>query len=173
VFFAREAIVRLGHEEVAFVKERARASPRGRARICAHPVPAAALHEMLIAVTALSYIHPHMHLGKAESFHVVEGEVDIVIFDAEGRITELVELGEFRTNKPFYYRLEAGTFHALVLRTDMLVFHEVTNGPFVPSNTALAAWAPAESDIREARRFMSMLEKAVANFRDHGISKQV
>ena len=65
VFIASDSIVKLGEEEVVFLKQRASNNQRHRARICAHKADDEALHEMLIAVSKECYVHPHKHLGKS------------------------------------------------------------------------------------------------------------
>jgi cupin fold WbuC family metalloprotein len=84
VFIALDRIVKVGQEELAFLKQQAAGNLRKRARICAHKTNDDALHEMLIAISAKSYIHPHKHLGKSESFHIIDGLVDVVVFDDQG-----------------------------------------------------------------------------------------
>ena len=86
VFVADEAIVRLGAGQISFLKQQALSSNRKRARICTHRSNDDALHEMLIAISANSYIHPHKHTSKVESFHIIEGLVDVVVFDDAGAI---------------------------------------------------------------------------------------
>ena len=157
VFVALDRVVRLGAEQVAFLKRQAVSNERKRARICAHRSTAENLHEMLIAISADSYIHPHKHLSKVESFHIVEGTVDVVIFDDAGDITEVIELGDASTGRNFYYRLSDGRFHTLVIRGGFLVVHEVTNGPFRKEDTILAPFAPPESRREEALAYMRAL----------------
>lgn len=154
VFVARDGIVRIGPADVQFIKTQAAANRRRRARICAHRSGDDPLHEMLIAIAADSYIPPHKHPGKSESFHIVEGAVDIVVFDDEGEIVEVLELGDPATGKPFFYRLGQSAFHTLLIKNEILVVHEVTNGPFSRSLTILPAWAPPEERLDEARSYM-------------------
>lgn len=161
VYVADEPIVRFGSDEVALVKEQALRSPRRRARICAHTSNDDALHEMLIAISRESYIHPHRHVGKAESFHIVEGRVDVAIFDDAGALTDVVSLGDPASGRQFYYRLSTSPFHTLVIRTDLLVVHEVTSGPFDRSRTVLAPFAPPEDRGDEVREYIARTVKAV------------
>lgn len=165
VFIALDPIVKLGGEEIAFLKQAAAASPRRRARICAHKTNDDPLHEMLIVISAASYIRPHRHLGKSESFHIVEGEVDVAVFDDGGRLVDVVELGAAGSGRRFYYRLSESAFHTLLIRTDHLVVHEVTNGPFAPERTLLAPFAPAEDRQDEARAYMARVAEQLAQFR--------
>jgi cupin fold WbuC family metalloprotein len=163
VFVADEPVVRLGAEEIALVKRQAQASPRRRARICAHPGPEDRLHEMLIAISRDSYIHPHRHFEKAESFHIVEGIVDVVILDASGEIEDVIELGEPGSGRALYYRLSTPRFHTLLIRTPLLVVHEVTSGPFERSQSENAAFAPSEADAEAASGYMAALgQRALA-----------
>ena len=164
VFVAMDPIVKWGDEEIDFVKRTARASPRKRARICAHRSNEDALHEMIIAITSSSYIHPHRHLEKAESFHIVEGEVDVAVFDEAGDVVDVIALGGPGSGRRFYYRLSHSAFHTLIIRSDILVVHEVTNGPFSPERTLLAPFAPAEKDQDAARAYMQRVAQQVADY---------
>jgi cupin fold WbuC family metalloprotein len=169
VFVAQDAIVRLGDEEIDLLKRQAAASPRRRARICAHPSNDDALHEMVIAIAAHSYIRPHRHVGKSESFHVVEGEVDVAVFDDDGAIDEVIRLGAPGSGRRFYYRLSHSRFHTLLIRTPYLVVHEVTNGPFARDGTVQAPFAPAEDDVEGAQAYMRELDERVARYlAEHG-----
>ena len=93
VFLAEGPISAVGRTEIDTLKSAVKASPKGRARINAHSDGDDTLHEMIIAIDASSYIRPHKHLGKSEAFHIVEGEVDIIVFRDDGEIDRIVELG--------------------------------------------------------------------------------
>ena len=164
VFIAGDAIVRIGDEEVAFLKAQARSSPRRRARICAHRTNDDALHEMVIAISATSYIHPHRHVGKSESFHIVEGEVDVAVFDADGGIADVIQLGAPGSGRRFFYRLSESAFHTLLIRTEYLIVHEVTNGPFSRDGTVFAPFAPPEENVDDAKAYMLQVAARVAEF---------
>ena len=162
VFIAEDAIVRFGVPEIALLKRQAQVSPRKRARICAHKTNDDALHEMLIAISAASYIHPHRHLDKSESFHIVEGKVDVAIFDHAGIIVDVIELGAPGSGRYFYYRLSESAFHTLLIRSDFLVVHEVTNGPFARDGTVLAPFAPPEDQTDAVHDYMQHVSDHVA-----------
>lgn len=164
VFVARDPIARFGDEEVAFLRQQAQANPRRRARICAHRSNDDALHEMLIAISSESYIHPHRHANKSESFHIVEGAVDVVIFDDEGGIADVIQLGPSGSGRQFFYRLSESRFHTLLIRSDYIVIHEATNGPFTKDGTALAPFAPAETEPELARQYLKQVSDQVAQY---------
>jgi cupin fold WbuC family metalloprotein len=161
VFVVDESIVQIGVEHLSFLKQQALLSYRKRARICTHRSNDDALHEMLIAISADSYIHPHKHINKVESFHIVEGLVDVVVFDDFGGVIDVVELGDASTGKNFYYRLTDSLFHSLLIYSDFLVVHEVTNGPFVENETILAPFAPSESNCDDVHTYIEDVGRAV------------
>lgn len=143
VFIAQDEIVRFGSKEIKFIKECALKNHRGRARICAHKKTDDTLHEMLIGIRADSYIRPHKHEKKVESFHLVEGAADIVILNDVGDVTDVIELSPERS---FFYRLAQPRYHTLLINSPVLVIHEVTNGPFDQTQSNLASFSPPEGD---------------------------
>jgi hypothetical protein len=50
----------------------------------------------------------------------------------------------------------------LIVRSDVLVVHETTNGPFRPEETEFAPWAPDETDEAGQTLFLDRLEKEIA-----------
>jgi cupin fold WbuC family metalloprotein len=158
VFVAKESIVSIGDEEIAFIRGKALASPRQRARICAHKRSEDPLHEMFIALSGHSYIHPHRHRQKSESFHIVEGAVDVVLFDDDGSISDVIPLGTAgTTGRACFYRLDSIRYHTLMIRSEMLVIHEVTNGPFDRRLTEFAPFAPGEDDPAAVAAYYTQL----------------
>jgi cupin fold WbuC family metalloprotein len=164
VFVAEAQIVRMGARQISFLKQQAARNARGRARICAHRSNHDSLHEMLIAISAESYIHPHKHLSKIESFHIVEGAVDVIMFDDAGSVIDVIELGDISTGRNFYYRLSDSVFHTLLIHGDFLVVHEVTNGPFVREETILAPFAPPEGRREEVIAYIAGIARTAAMF---------
>jgi len=146
VLVADEPIVALSREEISDLKTRAMNSPRRRARICAHKANSDAVHEMLIAAGKGCYIRPHKHLAKSESFHVLEGELEVVIFDEAGQVTKTIALGGYDSGAGFFYRCDIPEFHTVLVRSEVAVFHETTRGPFNPDDNVLAPWSPDERD---------------------------
>lgn len=146
VFVATGGIVRVRTQDVAMVVEKGTTNARKRARLCAHPGPDDRLHEMLIVLDRGTYIRPHRHASKAESFHIIEGELDVVVFDDDGAVRDVIAMGPYGSGKAFYYRIMEPCFHSVVINTPYVLFHETTNGPFDRSETEFAPWAPAEGD---------------------------
>ena len=150
VFYADAPVVKVTAETIAFLKARATGNRRRRARLCAHPGTEDALHEMLIVHAKHAYVPPHKHIGKSESFHIIEGRLKVVLFDDGGNKTDEIAMGDVASGRTFFYRLSEARFHTVIPETDWVVFHEVTNGPFDRADTLFAPWAPGEDDDEAA-----------------------
>lgn len=164
VYVADEPIVKVGPGEIAFLKDKVLQAPRGRVRLCAHTGNDDPLHEMIIVMLKSTYIRPHRHLDKSESFHIIEGAVDIVTLDDQGGISEVIELGEPGSGRNIFYRNATPLFHTLLIRSELLIIHETTNGPFRQDGTLFAPWAPQETDAVAAKAYLSALANSVAKF---------
>jgi cupin fold WbuC family metalloprotein len=146
VFQAAGGIVQVHAADLAQVVAKGTINTRKRARLCAHPGPEDRLHEMLIVLDRGTYIRPHRHANKCESFHIVEGELDVMIFHDDGAIRDVIRMGPYVSGKAFYYRIMEPCFHSVVINTPHALFHETTNGPFNRGDTEFAPWSPAEGD---------------------------
>ena len=158
VFVASQDHFHLIRHDLERLKQFALASPRGRARICAHKHVDETLHEMMIVLSRQSYVRPHRHWGKSESLHLLEGELDFLLFGDSGELEQRLELGPFASGKPFYHHLSTPKYHSLLVRSELAVLHETTQGPFDPNHTEQAAWAPAESAVAEGLAWLSGLQ---------------
>ncbi|WP_444550576.1 WbuC family cupin fold metalloprotein [Candidatus Magnetomonas plexicatena] len=154
VFYAPERIVSVDRADVEALKAQALKNPRRRARLCAHHSVDDTLHEMLIAHAKDIYVRPHKHINKSESFHIIEGELSVMLFNEEGGIVSVIEMSP---QNCFFYRLSESAFHTVVPTSDMVVFHETTNGPFNRSDTMFAPWSPEENDVQGQKTYMETL----------------
>lgn len=159
VYQAEGDIVWATKENVDFLKDRAAESPRRRARMLAHPGPDDAIHEMLVVLARDNYIHPHVHPRKTESFHMVEGRMNVVLFRDDGDILEIVRMGDLTSGLPCYYRQTKPLYHTIIPVTEFVAFTEVTPGPFDPADTALAEWAPPEGPDGKLKAYIEDLRE--------------
>ncbi len=157
VFVAAGDVVQVNAIDLAKVIQQALESPRKRARLCIHPAPTEPVHEMLICLAEGTYVRPHRHTGKSESFHIIEGDLRVVLFHDDGRVKDIIPMGPYHTAKTFYYRLMEPVFHTVIVTSPFVLFHETTNGPFDPADTEFAAWAPEEKSPK-ADDFMTKLQ---------------
>lgn len=163
VIFSDDPLVRVDRAVVESLKRAADQSPLGRHRLCAHRHMGEPVHEMIIAVRRGTYIRPHKHLGKVESAHVIEGLVDYVVFEEHGEIKEVFRMGSHDSGLSFFCRIPPSCYHAPMIVSDHLVFHETIRGPFEPSDTVHASWAPAEDDEQQSEPYRRSLESAIRN----------
>ena len=140
VLYAENEVVVFGKADLEELKRLAMLTPRKRIRLCTHRNPRDSLHEMFIIHTKDTVVPPHKHIGKAESFSILEGRVDVILFHDDGKIRETIRMGDPASGLPFYYRLADPIFHTLNIHSDFLVFHEVTSGPFQRDKTLFASW---------------------------------
>lgn len=157
VLYAADSIVQLDRSDIADLIKRSERNPRFRIRICTHRSVEDNVHEMFIVHARGAYVPPHKHLAKSESFHVIEGLVNVILFDEVGELSEVIPMGDYQSGKKFYYRLSDPCYHTLLINSDYLVFHETTKGPFSRVDTVIAPWAPDPDDSSAVEAFQDKL----------------
>lgn len=127
------------------VAQRAENTTRRRLNHNFHSGPTDNPHRFLNVLLRGTYIRPHRHLDppKSETFVVLEGRADVIIFNEDGSIASRHHLGE----ETLGIDLGPGIWHTVVALTDRVICFEVKPGPWEPaSDKAFAPWAPAEGD---------------------------
>lgn len=165
VLYADSSVTVVDRGVIHALTERSQHNARHRIRLCTHLSPADRLHEMLIVHARDAYVRPHMHPGKSESMHIVQGAADLVVFDEHGDVQTVTPLGPYASGHAFYHRMAAPLFHTLLVNSDTFIFHETTNGPFDRSETVFAPWAPEDGDAEGARRFLDNLKIRITHLR--------
>jgi cupin fold WbuC family metalloprotein len=163
VLFVENAIINVSANDITKLKQKAKINKRKRIRLCAHKNIDDSIHEMLIVHEKSCYVRPHMHINKTESFHIIEGIADVILFDDSGKIDDVIPMGHYETGQKFFYRLPASRYHTLLIQSEVLVFHEVTNGPFRQNDTVWASWSPEESDENASSKYMQTIMEFVEN----------
>lgn len=141
------------------LKQKALASSRKRFRLCMHHSTSHPTQEMLIVFHKDTYMPPHRHpKGKSESYHVVEGSMNVYFFDDEGNVIRSIEMGTAGGEKAFLYRLSCSAWHMPMPTSEWLVYHETYSGPFEKSyDVEFPAWAPREEDKDQVKHFLDSL----------------
>lgn len=152
VFHNSEDVTLVGPEWIAQLKSAAVQSPQRRARLCLHGADDDALHQMIIAAAGDCLFPPHRHPRKSESFHMIEGRLAVILFADDGTALESLLLSAVPRYGALCYRLSTPRFHTVLPLDDVVVYHEITNGPFRQGDTEIAQWAPAEPGL--LRRFI-------------------
>ena len=119
------------------------------------------VHEMLIVHTRDTYVRPHKHIGKSESFHIIEGTANVIIFTDTGAIRDIVELGDSISGRNFYFRINQPYYHTLQIVSEFIIFHETTSGPFNRSDTVFPTWAPQGDDAGAVESFMHKISSEI------------
>jgi len=166
VFYLNDPIVTAGPEDIAFLKCQAAANPRKRSRLCAHPDIKAGVHEMLIVHHRDVFVRPHYHIGKSESFLVIEGAATVLFFEESGSLLRAIRVGAAGSGLPFYYRIPERMIHALIIEAEWLVFQEVTQGPFDSVTNVTPPWSPDDQDPEQCRAFLAELGPLIEAQRD-------
>ena len=153
VFLESDVIV-IGPQELDQVRQMAEQSPLRRARLCLHRDHNSLVQEMVIALFEDSYVRPHRHQHKSESFHVIEGRLAVLLFDDTGRLIRRVELEPPGSAQASLYRLASSLWHTAVPLSRCVVFHETTSGPFSKADTEYAEWAPDGENHEAALEYL-------------------
>ena len=162
VLYSSESFVTLDRDNLSQMKQMAKLNTRHRIRICTHQTIDDDVHEMIIYHPKDTYVPPHMHIGKDESFHLISGEIILILFNEYGKISKVLKMGEYNTGNTFYYKIPAGTYHTQIFKQNTF-FHEVTRGPFDKNDSIIATWAPDENDSLLVKEY---LKKIINKYND-------
>jgi len=132
-------------------------------RLCIHENSKEPIHEMFIIHPKNMYVRPHKHINKSESMLILSGEADYIIYDNKGKISEIIPLGDFNSDKKFYINIKTSLYHSIKINSEWLVFLEITKGPFNRGDTIFPKWAPDISDKNAVKQFMSISNKRLKN----------
>ncbi|MBL7085931.1 MAG: WbuC family cupin fold metalloprotein [Candidatus Cloacimonetes bacterium] len=139
------------------MKRAAVEAPLKRARFCLHHDLTNQVHEMVIAFCRESYVRPHRHKNKSESFHVIEGKLAVIFFDDEGKVTRRIKMGPVGSNSTFLYRLSSNLWHTVVPLSEFVIIHETTTGPFIKEESEFAPWSSVDDDPKGIERFLAKI----------------
>lgn len=140
---------------IAHLKTLAQKDKDRKCTMCLHNDTRAHVHEMINVYPGGMYVRPHSHPFKSETKIMIEGKLKVIIFDQCGEIVD-----EFIMEREgiFTFRLDKGIIHTNLPLTDV-VFHEVTEGPFVGQNDSVfPEWAPTLDDEEEISEFMNKIK---------------
>jgi len=158
--FATEDVLEVGPAMLAQLKQRAAESPRGRFRLCLHHGTDHCCQEMAIVQCRGTYVRPHRHRPeKSKSYHVIEGDMTVYLFDDAGRVTRRVAMGPPAGDRTFLFRLVGREWYLPVAETEMVIYHEVFPGPFEKDvDVEYAPWSPEQDDPVAAANFLRDLQ---------------
>ena len=142
-YFANNKVIRLDSSTVDEI--RAMAQETGdNVRLSLHQSPEDEFHEMIIFQHRNKYYRPKKHVTKAKSFHMIEGEMAVFVFNDDGSIMDSCVLNGKDT---LIYRVAANLYHTDVPLSDYVIHHESTLGPFMgDDDRVFAPWSPDGDD---------------------------
>lgn len=141
-------------EYIAYLKSLAMENHDKKCTMCLHNDIRAHTHEMVNVYPKGAYIRPHSHPFKSETKIMIEGKLQVFIFDDNG---EIVDRFVMDRDGIFTYRMDKGIIHTNIPLTDV-VFHEVIEGPFVGKDDSIfPEWAPQLDDNEGVIRFVDRM----------------
>lgn len=146
-------MIKINAELIDSVIGQARSSPRLRMNYNLHPELSDPVQRLLNALEPWTYIRPHKHTNKEESFVLLQGKILAVVFNDDGSIRDHAVLSQ--QTGILGIEFEENSFHMLTsLQTGSAVF-EIKEGPYVPHTEGSSApWAPKEGSP-EVRMFLT------------------
>lgn len=141
VVFFQESVIVISPQLIEELKQSARQAPLKRARLCLHKDHEDQVQQMIIALCQDTDVRPHRHPNKSESFHVLEGEIRIRLFDDTGGMLRDIDLAGPGSGLPSIYRMNVPHWHTTIPLTDIVVVHEIVAGPFNEKSSEFPVWA--------------------------------
>ena len=141
-----EELLFINNDLVEQIIEEASQSQRHMARLLMHFDHEDPVQEMLIAMGRNCAVMPNCSVGRSESLQVVQGELLLVIFDDNGNVLKRIEMGPAGSDKAFLYRLSSTPWHTMIPLSEIVIVHEVIEGPFSNSSDPIPDWVPQNPD---------------------------
>ena len=118
----------------------------------------APIHRLLNALEPGTYLPPHRHTDKEETYLVLRGSLLAFFYDDAGNVTDKVCLNP--SEGKYGLEIPSNTWHSIIALESGTVIFEIKKGPYQPlPSEDLASWAPQTSDVEGIKAFMKrMLE---------------
>jgi len=145
-----DAVAVIDAGTVRRMRDLAVTSPDGRARLCLHHALSDPVQEMIMALTSANCYPVHRHRDKAESYHILDGDLAILIFDDHGKVVQRELLSSSAQDAGKAARISPMLWHAVIALSPVVVFHETTSGPFRAGQSETAPFCPEGIPERQA-----------------------
>jgi cupin fold WbuC family metalloprotein len=123
----------------------AKATERKRINLNIHESTEAAVQRLFLAVEPETYIRPHRHpqAHKWELFVVLDGEMDLLLFNDLGDIVNRIALSATTTRA---VEIPANTWHSYISKKSGTLALEIKEGAYLPSpEEDFLSMSPAEN----------------------------
>lgn len=125
--------------------DKAAQAPRLRAHLNVHETLDASVQRLFVATQPGTYMRPHRHpeAHKWEFFMVLEGQIDLLIFDDAGQLIQRTPMSRSATRA---VEIPPNTWHAYVCMQAGTLALEVKEGAYIPTpEHHFAPWSPPEN----------------------------
>ena len=136
LYFKKNSSKVLDNYDLTFLKKLTENNKNKSARICLHPDESANIHEMLIYQSKCDPAIPHKHIDKDESFYLIKGKLDVIFFNKDLEIINIIKLNGFGTKGMFFCKIPKNSYHTSIYYQDC-VFLEISKGPFIKKNNII------------------------------------
>lgn len=156
----KKKLVSFNKDIIKKIKSLAKKNNKKRARLCIHLNLKDKTNEMIIALNKKSFISPHIHPNnKSESYFVLEGSMKVYVFNKNGEVQKVINMGTYESGKEFLYRMSKGYYHMPISTSNWCVYHEVYSGPFKKEkDVKYPKWSPNENDPIEVEKFLKRIK---------------
>lgn len=164
MFRAKPGLVWVSRADLEFLKSEVSKTAQTRLCLCVHQSDNDQLHEMFVVYTGMTFVRAHRKVGEVESLHILEGEVDFILFNHDGSIRDVIQLGDRTKGKNVFVRVPQGVRHTMIMRSEYLITHEATPRPFHGAETHCVDGLPLDLDTAALSAYEMDLEQRVADF---------
>ena len=143
------------------LKEDAASAKRRRSHLNVHAELDASVQRLFIATQPDTYMRPHRHpeAHKWEFFIVLQGKIDLLVFDDQGALLQRTAMSGEQTRA---VEVPPGTWHAYLCMEPGTLAFEIKEGEYLPTREQdFAYWSPEESSARAAG-FLEQMRVALA-----------
>ena len=77
---------------------------------------------------------------------VLEGKADLYIFNSKGKVIGKHLLGNTKSKRIHYYRINKKIIHTLIIKSKFFIFKETTNMMFNKRKMIFPKWSPEKLD---------------------------
>lgn len=164
-FFSKKKSARVDDLLIGQLKQVAEQAGDKNVRLCLHDSPGASFHDMVILERRSKYYRVHKRPNKDVTYHMIEGSMAAYMFDEEGRVEEACLLVP---GNSFIYRVDADRYRVSIPVSDVVIYHEVSPGPFVgESDSIYPTWAPDGGNHEDAMAYTTKLLEALDSQKGH------
>ena len=123
------------------LKRKANKNKSKKYRVNIHQSLRDKIHEMIVVIMKNTRVREHFHSKKSETLQVIEGLATLIIFGKKGKIKKKIKLGDYKSGRAFFYKVDKNQIHTIKTHTKYFVFKETTSGPFNKRQSSFPKWS--------------------------------